>query len=240
REDEADEGTQAGLILGSPKYMAPEQMFTASKVDTRADVWSIGAVLYQMATGRPPFDFPTFAQTFAEVASDRPPPGVCAQNPDVPEDLERVIMQCFERVPEKRPQTVAELASALLESVGSPLAAATRVRIESILSSRSNRDASIGGQSSSSRIRVAQHEAHAPAWMRGSAMATSASMRNEEEARRAKGPRRVAAIGAVVVGLGLFGVFAAPTLLRGKQADARVEGTAAAPPATATATGAEP
>src|SRR6201999_2058367 len=45
---EAGEGTQAGLILGSPKYMAPEQMFTASKVDARADIWSIGAVLYQM------------------------------------------------------------------------------------------------------------------------------------------------------------------------------------------------
>jgi serine/threonine-protein kinase len=238
REEDPDEGTQAGLILGSPKYMAPEQMFTASKVDPRADVWSIGAVLYQMTTGRPPFDFPTFAQTFAEVASDRPPPAVCAQNADVPPELERVILQCFERMPEKRPQSVAELAGALLESVGSPLAAATRVRIESILSSRTNRDGSIAGQSSSSRIRVAQHDAPAPAWMRGSAMAASASMR-ENEAPPAKGPRRAVAIGVILVGLALLGAFAAPSLLHGKQTDTRSESTATPPP-PATAPEVEP
>ncbi|HEX4448657.1 MAG TPA: serine/threonine-protein kinase [Polyangiaceae bacterium] len=238
---DAGEGTQAGLILGSPKYMAPEQMFTASKVDARADIWSIGAVLYQMITGRPPYDFPTFAQTFAELASDRPPPGVCALAPEVSPELEGVILQCFQRTPDKRVQSVAELAGALLEAVGSPHAAATRARIESILASRASRDASLAGQSSSSRIRVAQHEQPIPAWLRssttsvGSAMASSSSMRKAEEARRAGGNRKLAAIGVVAIGGALFAAFAGPSLLKDAPPVEVHPATAVALPAAATA-----
>jgi serine/threonine protein kinase len=235
---EAGEGTQAGLILGSPKYMAPEQMFTASKVDARADIWSIGAVLYQMVTGRPPYDFPTFAQTFAELASDRPPPGVCALVPEVSPQLEEVILRCFQRTPEKRVQSVAELAGALLEAVGSPHAAATRGRIESILASRTNRDSSLAGQSSSSRIRVAQHDSPTPAWLRSSAMtaasamATSSSMRRAEDGRRAGGNRKLAAIGVVAVGAVLFAAFAGPSLLRdAPPADVHPAAASSLPPA---------
>src|ERR1019366_4279735 len=57
-----DELTQTGVVLGSPKYMAPEQLFGSSEVDARADVWSVGAIIYEMLCGRPPFDLPSFTK----------------------------------------------------------------------------------------------------------------------------------------------------------------------------------
>src|SRR5208282_5881625 len=53
-EEQVDELTQTGVVLGSPKYMAPEQLFGSANVDARADVWSIAAILYEMLSGRPP------------------------------------------------------------------------------------------------------------------------------------------------------------------------------------------
>ena len=157
--DRDGEGTQAGLILGSPKYMAPEQMLTASKVDARADVWSIGALVYQMMIGRSPFDFPTFAQTFAEVVSNRPPPPMAAQVPEIPASLEGAVMRCFERTPEARYQSVAELAGALLDAVDSPFSAGTRARIESVLATRGGRDTSGMEQLVADPHRFARHGA---------------------------------------------------------------------------------
>src|SRR3984957_4604774 len=63
---------QTGLVLGSPKYMAPEQLFGSADVDARADVWSIAAILYEMLTGRPPYDYPTLTRICAELAADHP------------------------------------------------------------------------------------------------------------------------------------------------------------------------
>ena len=77
-EHEIGEGTETGIILGSPKYMSPEQIFASSKVDARSDVWSLGAIVYEMLVGRPPFDLATFAQTCAELSTDRSPPSICA------------------------------------------------------------------------------------------------------------------------------------------------------------------
>ncbi len=233
--DRDDEGTQAGLVLGSPKYMAPEQMFAASTVDARADVWSIGAVLYQMIAGRPPFDFSTFAQTFAAMASDRVPSALTAQIPEVPPELERAIFRCFERVPDRRAQSVAELAGALLEAVRSPLAASIRTRVESILSSRSNREGGAGESSSSSRIRIAPHDAAAPVWLRGSAMETSSSVRMrtdaqpQEEAPPPKKRHRWAAVALALVGAASFAGFATPSILRTRApAEPRADGPPAA------------
>ena len=155
------EGTETGIILGSPKYMSPEQIFASSKVDARADIWSLGAIAYEMFTGRPPYDLPTFAQTCAELLTDRLPPSICALLPEVPPALESAIFRCFERSVEKRTQNVAELAGAILEAAGSPFAGVVRARIEATLASRTGREGA--PKESGSRIAINSFEAFSPA-----------------------------------------------------------------------------
>jgi serine/threonine-protein kinase len=135
-DDDMGEATETGIILGSPKYMSPEQVFASSKVDARSDVWSLGAIVYEMLVGRPPFDLPTFAQTCAELSTDRKPPSICAQVPEVPPALEAAVFACFERHVDRRTQTLADLAGALLEAIGSPFAGVVRGRVDATLSSR--------------------------------------------------------------------------------------------------------
>ncbi len=81
QEGELDDLTQTGVVLGSPKYMSPEQLFGSGAVDVRADVWSIGAIFYELLVGHPPFDFPTLTRICAELSSTRPPPNMLEQRP---------------------------------------------------------------------------------------------------------------------------------------------------------------
>jgi serine/threonine-protein kinase len=137
QEEQLDELTQTGVVLGSPKYMAPEQLFGSATVDARADVWSIGAIFYQMLTGRPPYDFPTLTRICAELAADKPPPSLRATIPEIPEQLEVVVMQCFARDRDNRVSSVAELAGAVLDAVEAPFAGQVRSKIAAILDPKS-------------------------------------------------------------------------------------------------------
>ena len=125
----------------SPKYMSPEQLFGSADVDARADVWSLGAIFYEMLTGKPPYNLPTLTRICAELSSDRPPPSLHAANPDVPDELEAVVMRCFARATDERVQNVAELAGSLLEAVGAPFASQVRAKIQSTLDPKGARDA---------------------------------------------------------------------------------------------------
>jgi eukaryotic-like serine/threonine-protein kinase len=148
-EAEVEELTQTGVVLGSPKYMAPEQLFGSSEVDSRADVWSIGAILYELLIGRPPFDLPTFTKICAELSTDRPPPSPAERRPEITPELEAVVLRCFLRNPDQRIQNVAELAGDLLDAVQAPFAEPMRQKIASTLASKGGRDAlSISGGSS--------------------------------------------------------------------------------------------
>jgi serine/threonine-protein kinase len=140
-ETELDELTQTGVVLGSPKYMAPEQLFGSNEVDSRADVWSTGAILYEMLAGRPPFDLPTFTKICAELSTDHPPPPIIAKRSEVTPELEAVVMRCFARAPDKRTQNVAELAGELLDAVQAPFADAVRQKILATLDPKNGRDA---------------------------------------------------------------------------------------------------
>ena len=132
-EEQLEELTQTGVVLGSPKYMAPEQLFGSATVDARADVWSIGAIFYEMLTGRPPYDFPTLTRICAELAADRPPPSLKAIVPDLPDELEAVVLRCFARDREHRVHSVAELAGDLLDAVEAPFAGQVRQKIATML-----------------------------------------------------------------------------------------------------------
>jgi serine/threonine-protein kinase len=128
--------TETGVVMGSPKYMSPEQFGTASSADTRADVWALGTILYEMLAGVPAFDEPTLARVCARVTSGEPPPSLCAMRSDVPEALERAIFATPALEREERTQDVAQLASEILEAIDDPDAAARSEGIRAMLGPR--------------------------------------------------------------------------------------------------------
>ncbi|AUX40020.1 protein kinase [Sorangium cellulosum] len=104
--------TQTRELLGSPIYMPPEQMRSARSVDARSDVWALGAILYRLLTGRPPFEGNLLPELVLQVASTDPPPPSALRR-EIPPGLEAVILRCLQKDPAQRPPTVADLALAL-------------------------------------------------------------------------------------------------------------------------------
>ncbi len=102
--------TTTGLPLGTPIYMSPEQC-NGNRVDPRSDIYSLGVLMYQMFTGRLPFDG-TFMQVLTAHFIEEPaPPSRFAA---IPEALEQVILACLRKDPDLRPQSVAQLKDVLL------------------------------------------------------------------------------------------------------------------------------
>ena len=106
------EMTNAFTMLGSPRYMAPEQVRNSRDVDSRADLWSVGAVLFQLMTGEHAFLAKTNVEaSLAVLTSD--PQKLCTLLPSAPEGLEDVVKRCLTRDVSARIQTARELAIAL-------------------------------------------------------------------------------------------------------------------------------
>jgi serine/threonine-protein kinase len=104
--------TRSTAMLGSPLYMSPEQMKSSRTVDVRADVWSLGAILYELITGRVPFLALTFPELILMVNRDDPP-RPSELRADVPKPLEEAILRCLEKDPARRFPSVAELAKTI-------------------------------------------------------------------------------------------------------------------------------
>jgi WD40 repeat protein len=105
--------TQSGVTMGTPSYIAPEQARgQGDKIGVRTDVYALGAILYELLTGRPPFHGEMPAATLMQVLA-RDPVSVRRLQPEVPRDLETICHKCLEKEPDKRYASAAELAEDL-------------------------------------------------------------------------------------------------------------------------------
>ncbi|MEZ4400958.1 MAG: protein kinase [Kofleriaceae bacterium] len=111
--------TESAAVMGSPGYMSPEQLRSARDVDVRSDLWSMGVVLYELVTGRRPYEAATITELAVLLATEPVP----ALPSTMPRAFAAAVMRCLEKEPRRRFATVAELAAALVAS-GGPTAAA--------------------------------------------------------------------------------------------------------------------
>ena len=112
--DPGDPGgvTVASSLIGSPRYMAPEQIRSALEVDARADIYALGATLHELLSGKPIFFADSLARVFAQVLWDAPQP-LSDSRDDVPADLAAIVARCLAKAPGDRFATVEALAAAL-------------------------------------------------------------------------------------------------------------------------------
>jgi serine/threonine-protein kinase len=107
--------TKTGQLMGTPAYMSPEQCRGSATLDRRADVYSLGCIIFEMLTGRPPFDHESMGEIIAAHLYG-PPPMLRDVEPSVPLWLEAVVAKALSKKPEDRQQTMEQLASQLADA----------------------------------------------------------------------------------------------------------------------------
>lgn len=111
--DEAGDATASGMLLGTFAYMAPEQAGgRAGEVGRATDVYGLGAILYELLAGRPPYLSDSVTETLRQIAHDDPP-RLAKLRCDVPRDLEAICLRCLEKLPSRRYASAQELADEL-------------------------------------------------------------------------------------------------------------------------------
>lgn len=209
--------TKTTAVMGSPLYMSPEQMASSRDVDQRTDIWALGVILYELISGRIPFNADTMPQLCAMILQQSPP-ALRTIRPEVPEGLEQVIARCMQKERSQRYNTVAELAQALLP-FAPRRARASVERISRV----------IGGEGYVPSSAAPQSEAPAP-----SIGATQASW-GHTSSRKGGGARALFAVGGALLLLTL-GVGAWLLTRKSAAASKTSSASAAAPPVLAVET----
>lgn len=111
---ESDGTTRPGVMIGTPEYMSPEQT-EFRNVDQRSDIYSLGVILFEMLTGRPPFEGETPISVAMKHKSQKPP-HPAKFNPQIPEQLSHIILTCLEKDRERRYQNAEQILTALQET----------------------------------------------------------------------------------------------------------------------------
>jgi serine/threonine-protein kinase len=109
------EMTRTATMLGSPRFMSPEQMRDPRNVDARSDIWSLGVVLYRLVAGKAPFEADTLGHLLSMVMHENPDPLAAVVDPaHLPAGFSETVQHCLEKDPDARFMNIAELAYALV------------------------------------------------------------------------------------------------------------------------------
>jgi TolB-like protein/Flp pilus assembly protein TadD len=108
----SDSLTQTGTAIGTPAYMSPEQAGGESDLDNRSDIYSLGALVYEMVAGTAPFSGPTLQSVITKLMTDPPPP-VREFRDEVPDWLEGAMLKCLEKAPDARFATASQFSQAI-------------------------------------------------------------------------------------------------------------------------------
>jgi eukaryotic-like serine/threonine-protein kinase len=134
------DATKTSIVMGSPRYMSPEQMRSTRAIDPRADIWALGVILHELITGLSPFDGTTMPDLLAAILQDPPPP-LRQHRPEAPQGLEVIVARCLEKDPAARYADVAELTQALAP-FGSDSARVSAERVSRVIRPRLPSDSS--------------------------------------------------------------------------------------------------
>jgi serine/threonine-protein kinase len=200
--------TGTAALMGTPLYMSPEQMSSSRGVDSRADIWALGVILFELLTGQVPFFGEHLPEVCVKIATHSPPP-VRSLRTDVPAGIEAAIFKCLEKDRSKRYATVAEFCAAITP-FGIPHSTAS--------APRNARLPFVPGQSDTLAAPISLHDA--PGWRRTQSAESIGALGHTKAAATR---RLTAAYGLAGAGVALVGTVAALLLFR----------TEKPPPATA-------
>jgi serine/threonine-protein kinase len=194
--EESKHRTRTGMVLGTPVYMSPEQCRGAGTIDHRTDIYSLGAVLFCLVAGRPPFEGEGSGDVIIAHVRDQPPvPSSIA--PGIPPALDAVILRGLEKDPARRYQTMNEFAAALGQ-----VDAAMRGELGPALATGAFRHVGPGAPT----IAVTAGVLPGGPPPRATTMSSASGETSPTAARPASGRRRVGlAIGAAIAAAGLLG-----------------------------------
>jgi serine/threonine-protein kinase len=232
--------TRTSAIVGSPMYMSPEQLRSSKGVDARTDVWSLGVILFELLTGRPPFVAEAVTEVVIKIAVE-PAPAVRLFRTDVQPGLEQAVFRCLEKDRERRFQNVGDLCKALCDFAP----ARARPSVERILRTLQAAGISSAPPPAAPSPVVMQSPASSSSnsgRVTGTVPLTSASWGNtaaESRTRRTVIGVTAGAAGAAVVGIGVAVLFALWHPGETQAAGASTVTSNAPPPASAAASALE-